>query len=84
MHIRESKQKLVAAAFIRTKDQTDETLLSDISVDFRPSCDCPSCMENYLRVFLLMCLQIATNSELDFDAVLQDARGSSVSPTYVQ
>jgi len=84
MHIRETKQKLVAAAFIRVADYEDETMAPDVSVAFRPSCECAACMENYLRLFLVMCVQMATANELDFESVLQDARDSLDTPTYVQ
>lgn len=81
MHIRESRQKLVAAAFIRVADEDD---VPDVSIAFRPSCECNACMENYLRIFLVMCVQMATVNELDFESVLQEARDSIGAPTYVQ
>lgn len=84
MHIREGRQKLVAAAFIRASEPADENLPPDVSIDFRPACDCDECMEGYLRLFLVMCLQMSTNNSLDFDAVLQDARQSVQEPTYLQ
>ena len=84
MHIRESKQKMVAAAYVRVQQSGDESLPPDISVEFRPGCDCPICMEEYLRAYLLMCMQIAVAQEIDFDTVVRDAKDCLALPSYLQ
>ena len=84
MHMQEPKQKLIAAAFIRAKDPENSSLASDLTITFRPGCDCPQCMEAYIRAFLLMCLQASTQHELDFEAILEEAKESAASPSYLQ